>query len=231
MDICLHSIGLNKFNGFSITNAALVKARPDGSNLIGDVTLPNPTVIVLDVGTLVLDVKSGDLLIGNATLTDVRLVPGSNTFPLSGVLDLGTVIDNLGDVLSTQGPALKHRNLSLSAVTKSITFENNFVEYYTDVLSQLTLTTEVAIGALLKNTIQNMDLGSILNGVSNNSDATALIDGAESKSEDSGSGGGGLANLADNLKRNIHIRDVLDQDHPDHGDAIIDSLVRTFDAP
>lgn len=145
------------------------------------------------------------------------------------MLSISTVLDNLGDVLSTQGPSLKAGNLSLNAVTRSITFEGNYVPYYTEVLRTLTLTAKIGIADFLKNTIHNMDLGSILSGANNNSSAKALIDGAESKAKDGG--GGGLAGLADSFKRNIHVRDVLQKDHPDNGDIIIESLVRTLDEP
>ena len=143
------------------------------------------------------------------------------------MLSISTVLDNIGDVLSSQSDAIKSGNLSLSAVTRTITFQDTYIPYYTDVLRQLTLTTEVRIADILRNTVQNMDLGSILSGASNNSSAKALIDGAESENK----GGGGLAGFADSFKRNIHVRDVMQRDHPDNGDIIIEELVRNLDAP
>ncbi|KGO73717.1 Protein of unknown function DUF3712 [Penicillium italicum] len=55
---------LGHFKESSISDIGLIPAREDGTNLIGNAFLPNPSRLILDIGTLVLDVKSGDLVNG-----------------------------------------------------------------------------------------------------------------------------------------------------------------------
>jgi hypothetical protein len=152
------------------------------------------------------------------------------------VLDLGLIIQNLGKVLASQASALKSGNLALDTVTRSVTWNGTLVPYYTDVMKQLTLTANVALADLLKNTIHNF-----LNG---NSNITSLIG-----SLGSGSGGSGLlSNLTDSqsasdtasaalaessslsskLKRNDAVRDIFKNEHPIKRDAIIDSLAGLY---
>ena len=116
----ISEIALNKFADFSIANSTFVlPAEDDGSNLVANITLPNPSPLSFEVGTITLDLKSGntDLVIGKATIKDATLRPGNNTFPLRGVIDIGTMIGNLTEVLSSQGPAIRRGALSLTAVS------------------------------------------------------------------------------------------------------------------
>lgn len=147
---------LNQFKGFSISDSGLVPAREDGTNLIGNASLPNPSVLTLDIGTIVLDVKSGDLVIGNATLKDITIKPGDNVFPLTGILDIHTMVSNLREVLASQAKAIATGNLALDTVTRSVTWNGELVPYYTDVMKQLTLTANVPIADLVKNTVHNL---------------------------------------------------------------------------
>lgn len=225
MQFRLKIIALNRFFGFFISDSTLIlPAEPDGTNLIGNATLPNPTVLTLEVGTLVLNIKSGDLVIGNATLTDVELKPGSNTFPLRGVLDPRTVLKNLPEILKTQGPALKNGNLSLNAVASSINWQGTFVPYYTDVLRQLTLTADISAGDILKNTFhhlgQNAGLTAALSNISGNnaSSGGSLVSRGDSNNRD-------MAVLAASLKQNKHVQDIFRDENWAQRDTMIDSLV------
>jgi Protein of unknown function (DUF3712). len=166
---------LNQFSGLSISDATLlIPAKSDGTNLIGNLTLPNPSVLTLQVGTLTLDILSGDLPIGNVSITDVTLKPGDNTYPLSGVLDLKKVIENLGEVLKSQASLLKTGNLTLNAKTSSIYWNGTYVPYYSDVLRTLTLTTAVGVGDIVKNTLKSFLSGKNLTGLLSSISARSL---------------------------------------------------------
>lgn len=210
---------MNQFSGLSITDATLLlPAKSDGTNLIGNLTLPNPTVLTLNVGTLNLDILSGDLPIGNVTITDVTLKPGDNTYPLNGVLDLKKVIANLGEVLKSQASLLKTGNLTLNAKTSSIYWDNTYIPYYTDVLRTLTLTTEVGIGDILKNTLKTFaggkNLSSLLSGIS-----------TRSLGEDDGSKPVSLASL---MKHDKDIQGVFEDVSTERRDNLIDSLIAMY---
>lgn len=201
---------MNKFKGFSIADTTLaIPALPNGINLLGNITLPNPTVLSFEVGTLNLDVMSGDLVIGNATLKGVGLEPGNNTYALTGTLDLTKVLTNLGQVISTQLPSLLNGDLSLNARTTTVVWNGTLVPYYTDVLRTLTLNTKVPIGPVLKNTVSYF-------GAHTNLNLSSLIPGSGPPASNNGSllGRGSSPSFTDNLaavlKKDKNVQDIFD---------------------
>ena len=216
---------LDQFKGFSISNSGLVPAREDGTNLVGNVSLPNPSVLTLDIGTLILDVKSGDIVIGNATIKDVTIKPGDNTFPLTGILDIHTMIEHLIEILASQTKALKTGNLSLDTVTRSVTWNGTLVPYYTDVMKQLTLTANVPIADLVKNTVQNLLSGneSLTDILNSAGDTSKLLGNLTSSNGDSE-----ISELASKMKTSIAVRDMFSNAHPVKRDLIINSLAGMY---
>ncbi|GIJ88016.1 hypothetical protein Asppvi_006932 [Aspergillus pseudoviridinutans] len=157
MDKTIKQNTLNGFAGFSIEGSQLLlPAEPDGTNLIANATLPNPSVMTLEIGTTVLDLKSGDLVIGNATIDNLVLRPGNHSNPVRGKLDLGYVLKNLGPVLQSQKDSLRNGYLTLDTVAKSIVYDGVEVPYYTNVMKDLTLSAKVPIGGLLVNTLRGI---------------------------------------------------------------------------
>lgn len=212
---------MNQFSGLSISDATLLlPAKSDGTNLIGNITLPNPTVLTLQVGTLNLDIFSGDLQIGNVSLTGVTLKPGDNTYPMTGILDLKKVIENLGEVLKSQASLLKTGNLTLDAKTTSIHWNNTLVPYYTDVLSTLTLTMAVGVGDLVKNTLKSFLDGKNLTGLLS-SISTRSLDERDSS---------GPIQVATLLKHDKSVQDAFEDMSTERRDGIIDSLVAMYPA-
>lgn len=200
----------------------MIPPRPNGVNLLGKITLPNPTVLSFEVGTLNLDVMSGDLVIGNATLEDVALKPGENTYALTGTLDLKKVIGNLGQVLSTQMSSLMNGDLSLNARTTSAVWNGTLVPYYTDVLRTLTLNTKVPIGPILKNTIHYFGEHTDLN-------LSSLIPGPGPKARALDGPGPSFTNeLVQALKENKYMQDLFDGVDPASRDEMIDTLLTYY---
>lgn len=204
----------------------LLPARDDGTNLLGNITLPNPTVLHFEVGTLNLDIKSGDILIGNVTIKGVTLVPGDNTYPLTGVIDLKTIISNLGAVLKAEASALKNGNLSLQATTSSVVWNGTVVKYYTDVLKQLTLSAEIGLADTLKNTMKNFANGKNLTGIlSSLSGSTSNTSALSRRNENDGKARFDLAQL---LKEDQDLQEAFHDLSPERRDGIIDSLVAIY---
>jgi hypothetical protein len=104
----------------------------------------------------VLDIKSGDLVIGNATIDNLVLRPGNHSNPIRGTLDLKTVLKNLGPILQSQKDSIRNGYLTLDTVTKSVVYDGVEVPYYTNVMRNLTLTSQIPIGGLLVNTLRGM---------------------------------------------------------------------------
>ncbi|KAL3450043.1 hypothetical protein BJX65DRAFT_316235 [Aspergillus insuetus] len=157
VDKDIHQHTLNSFAGFSIDDPKLLLSpREDGVNLIANATLPNPSVMTLQIGTTLLDLKSGEYLLGNATIDDLMLYPGNHSVPVEGIIDLNYLIDNLGDILKTQGDALNRGFLRLDAVGRNVTFDGVEIPYYAEAMRKLTLTADVSLGSLITNSIDGV---------------------------------------------------------------------------
>ncbi|KAE8339569.1 hypothetical protein BDV24DRAFT_176039 [Aspergillus arachidicola] len=180
---------LNSFSGFSVEDPQLLlPPREDGTNLIANATLPNPSVMTLEIGTTVLDLKSGDLVIGNATIDNLVLKPGNHSSPIHGIMDLKVLLKNLVPILQTQASSLKNGYLTLDTVGKSVVYDGVEVPYYTEVMRNLTMTAQVPLGGLITNTLRG-----ILHGGNGTNIFANLTD--NSNSDSGGSGGGGLLDL------------------------------------
>jgi hypothetical protein len=222
--LLISKIALNKFKDFSIANTTfLLPVEDDGSNLVANITLPNPTALSFEVGTITLDLKSGntDLVIGSATVKDVTLRPGNNTFPLRGVLDIRTMIANLTEVISSQGSALSKGMMSLTAVTKTIISNGTLIPYYTRVLGSLPLVANVSIGDVLRNSLAH--LGS--SGILSDPDEKRRRDPVQL---DGPVGYGHAYSQVATLKHNRHVQNIFKDEDPERRDAMINSLASYY---
>ncbi|PYI22815.1 hypothetical protein BO99DRAFT_467211 [Aspergillus violaceofuscus CBS 115571] len=153
----IHQTTLNSFEGFSLSDPQLLlSARDDGTNLLANATLPNPSAMTLEIGTTTLNLYSNTLLVGNVTLDNLTLTPGNHSTPVRGVFDLGKVIANLGRVLRDQRDAIKRGYLDLTTVGTDVTYEGVQVPYYTEVMRNLTMTAQVPLGKLVENTLRGV---------------------------------------------------------------------------
>ena len=221
---------LNSFTGFSISDSTLLlRPRSDGTNLIGNATLPNPSVLTIEIGTIILDIYSGSLLIGNATVEGITLKPGNNTYPIHGVLDLKMILGKLGVVLKSQASALKTGNLALDTITRSVVWNGTEVPYYTKVMHELTLKANVGLVSLLKNSLHTLLHPDGSSGSSNftslisSPNLTSAIDEAKANLNSSDRNA-----VSSALKRNVHLMDAFKGEDPVKRDAIIDSLANLY---
>ncbi|KAJ5934088.1 hypothetical protein N7466_003635 [Penicillium verhagenii] len=149
--------GLDKLNGFSIDTAQLlIREEADGTNLLGTATLPNKSLFTFALGNVTLNLRSSELLVGQATITDVLLKPGNNSVSMRGTLDIPTIIDNIAGIISSQQTALLQGKLQLSASGNSTIYDGVHISYYEEVLNNLTITTQVPILEVLSGTLQNL---------------------------------------------------------------------------
>lgn len=91
--------GLNQLQGFVLNSLQILDTpESDGTNVVGNLTLPNPSTITIDFGDLIFNTSIADILIGNVTVSDARLEHGNNTIPFKGQIDLNTVVENLSTI-------------------------------------------------------------------------------------------------------------------------------------
>ncbi|KAJ5657052.1 hypothetical protein N7507_009002 [Penicillium longicatenatum] len=177
--------GLDKLSGFTIDTAQLaIPKEADGSNLLATATLPNKSVFTFALGNVTLNLRSYDLLVGQATMHNVVLKPGNNTVSLRGSLDVNAITENLSDILTSQRTALLQGKFQLSASGNSTIYNGVHISYYEEILNNLTLTAQVSVLEVLTGTLENLlnngnnsplskivhNITNILSGVSDSTD-------------------------------------------------------------
>ena len=105
---------------------------------------------------MTLNLKTSDLILGQATIENVILKPGNNSVALKGELDIKTIMDNLSDIISSQKEALTSGDLQLDASGNSTIYNGVHIDYFEEVLNNLTLTARVPILEVLGGTVQNL---------------------------------------------------------------------------
>jgi hypothetical protein len=137
--------GLNKLNGFAITNfTILLKPEDDGSNLLGEVYIPNPSVMTLAMGDVVMNLSVDGKPIGNSTISNLTLKPGNNTVPMRSITDQGTVITMI---------TTKYTNGILPVDITGVSSKNSAGEtlaYYEAAIASNTLHVQLDVGKKLQ---------------------------------------------------------------------------------
>lgn len=125
--------GLNSLQGFSLsTFNILTTEQEDGANANGTIVIPNPTVLSVEMGTVTLDMSVAGTPVGVATIKDLVLVPGNNTFEMRAVTNQTTVVT----MIFTD---YKQGILPIDVVGKTATFNNQSLAYYEKALQSNTL--------------------------------------------------------------------------------------------
>jgi hypothetical protein len=85
--------GLNHLSGLDITDIKILftadEVLPDGSNMLGNVFIPNPSVMTLDLGNVTMNLAIDGKPVGTALLPDLVLRPGDNNVKMQAVADKG----------------------------------------------------------------------------------------------------------------------------------------------
>jgi hypothetical protein len=190
--------------GFSINSARLlIIPDEDGTNLVANITLPNASLVTFDLGNETLNLLMGDLVVGQATIFDVRLVPGNNTVTARGKLEFGALFRNIPKVISLVIEPLSRGNIKLGATGNSTLWHGEHVLYFERVLNSLHIESEVPILGLVMNTLTGA-LGSFTAGGAGTGIA-GLLSGLGNLNL--GNGTGGVQNLTETIS-NINVSQI-----------------------
>lgn len=181
---------LNKLAGFGLGGLELVlPADADGTNLMGNMTLPNWSPLTIGLGNVTLNVFSGSILVGTVHIQDVVAPPGNTTLPFRGEVYIDQILNNLWPIIQSQVSAIKDGNLNISACGNSTIINGQHIGYVENVLNNQLLSAQVSVlelatqlaGSLLSGNETLDDLGSLLGGLLGNltSLATSSISSAD----------------------------------------------------
>jgi uncharacterized protein DUF3712 len=113
-----------------VTDVNLTMASfPDGSNMHGNVIIPNPSVMTLTIGDMVQDLFADGKPIGNTTIKDVVLKPGDNIFPVTSITNQAAIIPLIGP-----GRKFPTGILEIEARTREITYQGTQIPYFTEAM-------------------------------------------------------------------------------------------------
>ncbi|OGM45567.1 hypothetical protein ABOM_006463 [Aspergillus bombycis] len=88
-----HMKGLNKLEGFSLSGVHLLTTpASDGTNTQGQVLIPNPSVMTINLGNVTLDLSVNGTAIGKSYIQDLLLKPGDNKFAMTAEVDKLTLV-------------------------------------------------------------------------------------------------------------------------------------------
>lgn len=165
---------LRKLDGFSFgTLQVVLPADADGTNVKGDLTLPNWSPLTIGLGNLTLNIFSGSVLIGNANLLDVVVPPGNTTLSFRGQLFLPEILKNIGPIITSQASALKDGNINITASGNASVVNGQHIGYVESVLNNEYLSTQVSVlglvtqlaGGLLSSNNSLGELGGLFGGL------------------------------------------------------------------
>jgi hypothetical protein len=89
---------LNKLAGFNVTYAHIkIPAEPDGATLIGTVSIPNPSVISLEMGNVTMNLSTNGTYLGYSLIQDLVLKPGNNSFDMRSYVNTTKALGFVGD--------------------------------------------------------------------------------------------------------------------------------------
>lgn len=137
--------GLNKLKGLNITDIKVLTgtaALPDGSNLIGNVKVFNPSVMTLDLGNVTMNLSVDGAAIGTSLIPDLLLKPGDNVLPMR------STVDTLG-IVGLIGGKYKSGIIPVDIVGNSSVRNGQHLTYYEEALKSNTIRLDLNVLAAL----------------------------------------------------------------------------------
>jgi len=137
--------GLNGLAGFNVTGVKIDLAAKSGQpNLSGNAYIPNPSNLTIAMGNVTLALSTAQKgAVGNTTISDLTLVPGDNTFPLTGIMDQSLVLQSLNATGFVQ----------LEITGQSAIYNGEHLVYYEKALSSTHLDLALNVQQILANSI------------------------------------------------------------------------------
>ncbi|KAH8725325.1 hypothetical protein GQ44DRAFT_739769 [Phaeosphaeriaceae sp. PMI808] len=138
--------GLNHLKGLNITSIKILSGvnqiLPDGSNMIGTVSIPNPSVMTLDLGNVTMNLAAGGSPLGTALLPNLVLKPGENIVSMQSNVKQLTVLELIKS---------KYNNaiLPLEITGNSSISNGKSLSYFAEAIKSNTVKVDLNVGPAL----------------------------------------------------------------------------------
>ncbi|OBT88356.1 hypothetical protein VE02_02281 [Pseudogymnoascus sp. 03VT05] len=132
---------LNGLKGFNITEPKVnLMAAPGEPNLTGMTLIPNPSVLTVELGKVMMHISTKEKgLIGNSTIDNFVLKPGQNLLPMNAIVDTALAL----------GSVDKQGMVNMIIVGQTAVYNGVHLPYYEAALKSHTLTLAVDLQSLL----------------------------------------------------------------------------------
>ncbi|KAL8774247.1 MAG: hypothetical protein Q9209_000998 [Squamulea sp. 1 TL-2023] len=120
----IQTTGLNGLSGFNVTSFSIkLIPEPDGANMVGEVLIPNPSVLTISMGNVTFNNFVDGTFIGTSLLSDLVLKPGDNNVAMRSTVNQTFVIETMMG---------KYRNgmLPVDIVGNSSVYEGEHLPYF-----------------------------------------------------------------------------------------------------
>ncbi|KAI9720411.1 MAG: hypothetical protein M1812_002917 [Candelaria pacifica] len=135
--------GLNGLKGFNVTSfQILLKAEPDGANMIGKVYIPNPSIMTIEMGNVTLSLSQNSIPIGTSLLPNLTLKPGNNTLDMRSTINQTLVLSSLKQ--------FKDGMVPIDIIGNTSIYNGQHLPYYENALRANNQRITLNVGAALK---------------------------------------------------------------------------------
>ncbi|KAL4867212.1 hypothetical protein BDV12DRAFT_198421 [Aspergillus spectabilis] len=109
---------IDGFNAFPSLDILEIKLKPrdeNGYNLHAKIAINNPTPTSAALGDVTLDVRVGDIVIGEARTSVAKIIPGENIFDIDAKLNVINLQKNMETIIKIEIPYLRNEEIIASA--------------------------------------------------------------------------------------------------------------------
>lgn len=153
--------GLSTLDEITIPTLKLMLPAVDGNNINGAISLNNTSSLSVNVGDIMLNLLVSEVKVGVIYLRDVKLVPGVNTLPITGALDISIVLANIGNILGRQTDLLSAGRIVVNLTGNTTTVNGQHVRFVDTLLRARPLSVKVTLETLINTVLATaMDIGS-----------------------------------------------------------------------
>ncbi|KAJ9656055.1 hypothetical protein H2198_005215 [Neophaeococcomyces mojaviensis] len=136
--------GFNRLSAFALQSFHVINGtEPDGTNAIGTASIPNPTVMTIDLGNVTLAMSVNGTPIGTATLPNLTLKPGDNLVDMRAevyqLVVVGIVLESYHDGI-----------LPVDVAGNTSTYDGMQLPYYNAMLAATKLRLDLNVFDALK---------------------------------------------------------------------------------